>query len=79
MAEGDAQGVGALVDLNTTLQSLVKNTGLILQQLRQAPGWVAVPVTASSAGVAGQMAYDAGFLYICVSSNTWQRVAIATF
>lgn len=43
------------------------------------PQWVPVPATAASPGVAGQTAYQSGFLYICVASNTWQRVAIATF
>jgi hypothetical protein len=40
---------------------------------------VAAPGTASSAGVAGQEAYDSGFYYRCVATNTWVRVAIATF
>lgn len=43
------------------------------------PDWVAVPASASASGVAGQVAYASGFFYVCVSSNTWQRVAIATF
>jgi len=42
-------------------------------------GWVAVPATATSTGIAGQKAYEAGYLYICVATNTWERVAIATW
>jgi hypothetical protein len=38
-----------------------------------------VPATAASTGRAGQIAYGGGFLYVCVATNTWQRVAIATF
>lgn len=41
--------------------------------------WVAVPATATSAGTAGQRAYDANFLYICVATNTWRRVALAAW
>lgn len=41
--------------------------------------WVSVPASASATGIAGQMAYESGFLYICVATNTWQRVAIATW
>lgn len=37
------------------------------------------PATAASAGTAGQIAWDASFLYVCVAANTWKRVAIATF
>ena len=30
-------------------------------------------------GVAGQIRYASGYLYVCVATNTWQRVAIATW
>ncbi len=38
-----------------------------------------VPATASSTGVAGTLAYDSNYLYVCVATNTWKRVAIATW
>lgn len=38
-----------------------------------------VPATATATGVAGALAYESGFLYVCVSTNVWQRVAIATW
>lgn len=38
-----------------------------------------VPTTASDTGTAGMLAYDAGFLYVCVATDTWKRVAIATW
>lgn len=38
-----------------------------------------VPANASATGTAGEIAYASGFLYICVATNTWQRVAIATW
>ena len=38
-----------------------------------------VPASASAPGVAGQMRYASGYLYVCVAANTWQRVAIATW
>lgn len=37
------------------------------------------PATAASAGVTGTITWDAGFIYICTTTNTWKRVAIATF
>lgn len=40
---------------------------------------VDVPATTSSTGVVGQAAYESGFLYICVATDTWERVAIATW
>lgn len=38
-----------------------------------------VPSTASSTGIVGQVAWDSGFVYICTATNTWKRVAIATW
>jgi hypothetical protein len=37
------------------------------------------PSAANSTGTAGQIAYADGFLYVCVDTNEWQRVAIATW
>jgi hypothetical protein len=37
------------------------------------------PGSASSTGVAGQIAYANGFIYVCVATNTWQRAALSTF
>ena len=37
------------------------------------------PATASSAGTAGTITYDAGYVYVCVSANTWKRAALSTF
>ena len=41
--------------------------------------WVAAPASAASTGTAGQLAYDSSWLYVCVSSNTWVRTALATW
>ena len=43
------------------------------------PQLVAAPSTASSAGVPGQIAYDATHIYVCVATNTWVRAVLATF
>lgn len=40
---------------------------------------VAAPASTTSAGKAGQIAYDAGHIYVCVSTNTWVRATLATF
>lgn len=37
------------------------------------------PATAASAGTAGQVAYDSGYIYICVATNTWKRAALSTW
>lgn len=37
------------------------------------------PASASATGIAGQTAYDANYYYICTATNTWKRVAIASW
>lgn len=41
--------------------------------------WVTAPSGPTSAGNAGDMAYDDSYLYIAVDTNTWERVAIDTW
>lgn len=38
-----------------------------------------VPASAGASGSVGSIAWDSGFIYVCVASNTWKRVAIATW
>lgn len=38
-----------------------------------------VPSTAASTGTTGMMSWDSSFIYICTATNTWKRVAIATW
>lgn len=37
------------------------------------------PSTATSTGVKGTIAFDTSNIYVCTATNTWKRVAIATF
>lgn len=37
------------------------------------------PASASAAGTAGTITWDASFIYVCTAANTWKRVAIATW
>lgn len=41
------------------------------------PSWVTVPASSSAAGVAGQVAYDGDYFYVCVAANTWRRTPIS--
>lgn len=43
------------------------------------PVIVAAPTTAADSGTSGQIAFDTGYVYICVATNTWLRAAIATW
>ena len=37
------------------------------------------PATASSAGSAGDIRYDSGYVYVCIATNTWKRAALTTW
>ena len=37
------------------------------------------PASASDTGTAGQIGWDTNYIYICTATNTWKRVAIATW
>ena len=37
------------------------------------------PATASSAGSAGYIRYDSGYVYVCIATNTWKRAALTTW
>lgn len=40
---------------------------------------VSVPASAGASGSAGQISYDSDYLYICVATDTWKRVALSTW
>jgi hypothetical protein len=55
-----------------------------LTSAQQAALGVATSITAGTptgggTGTAGQILYDAGYLYVCTATNTWKRVQLNTF
>lgn len=66
--------------INSTQSQGVQYLGLIYQALKNGiVNWQPAPATAASTGTPGMVAYESGFLYVCVSANVWQRVALSTF
>jgi hypothetical protein len=67
--------------INSTQKAGVEYMGLIYQALaaQKSLNLVPVPATSTSAGTAGQVAASSTFLYLCVATNTWRRVALSTF
>lgn len=37
------------------------------------------PASATAAGIAGQIAWDANFIYVCIATDTWKRIGISTW
>ena len=44
-----------------------------------APALVAPPTSSTGNGQTGQISWDANYIYICVNTNTWKRVALTTW
>lgn len=66
------------------LATFVRNVALTNGNLTISTGDLIIttsttPASAGAAGVAGTVAWDADFIYICTATNTWKRVAIATW
>lgn len=58
---------------NTIKAGLITSIGTLVNIFTTAP------VFPTSTGTAGQMAYTTGFLYVCVATDTWRRVAISSW
>ena len=41
--------------------------------------WSSVPASATSTGVAGNISYDNDYFYVCVATNTWKKMPLATW
>lgn len=76
-------GSAAEADLGTDPGEVPTNADLGSAAYQDVPDgvpiWVAVPASAAATGVSGQLARESGFLYVCVATDTWERVAIATW
>ena len=44
-----------------------------------APALVGPPASATATGTVGQISWDANYIYVCVNTNTWKRVALTTW
>ena len=61
------------------LQSIRRNAGNTAFEAFTPAALTTVPANATATGTAGQFAYDTSYLYVCVATNTWRRVAIASW
>lgn len=54
-------------------------TGAINAPQVRITGGGGAPTLSTDTGVAGQIAWDATHIYVCVATNTWVRALLATF
>ena len=62
---------------DTTTNDLKVNDGT--DNLRLVQVLDAVPASATDTGRAGQIAFDASFIYLCTATDTWVRSAVAAW
>jgi len=70
-ARSDAFSV--LFNGNTTVAGSITSASLNIAALN------AAPASATATGTIGEIKFTADHIYVCVATNTWKRVAIATF
>ena len=70
---GNTSGTAATV--TTYAQPAITSLGT-LTSLKLA---TSTPASASATGTIGTIAWDTGYIYVCTATNTWERVAIATW
>ena len=70
----DIRFLGAAVTINNTLtDNLTVSGNLTLSGILQSP---LTTKTSTSTGIAGQVCYDANYIYVCTATNTWKRAAL---
>jgi hypothetical protein len=63
------------VGIGTTATTALLDVNSDVLRLRTAK----TPASATAAGNAGDICWDASYIYICTATNTWKRVAISTW
>lgn len=78
---GGTPGIGvAGSDANIGVNIGTKGTGSVTVNGNHAVNkTAAVPATATSTGIVGQVAYDSTWFYVCTATNTWRRAALSTW
>ena len=69
-----AAGTDLLVGTDVNASNATKNFTVV-----DLPVAGTAPASASATGVQGQIGVDASYLYVCTATDTWMRVAIATW
>ena len=67
------------IGTQTPIVALDVNGGLRVQSDSIAVQNSKTPSSASDTGQAGQICWDTNYLYVCVASNTWKRIALSSW
>tara|TARA_R110002167_G_scaffold108061_2_gene276109 strand:- start:3703 stop:4062 length:360 start_codon:yes stop_codon:yes gene_type:complete len=72
---GNATTATTAATVTTAAQPAITSLGT-LTSLKLA---TSTPASASATGTVGTISWDTGYVYVCTATNTWERVAIATW
>lgn len=72
-------GSTGTTDNGYTTRAIIDNNGLAIAANHINVSTAKTPSSASDTGTAGDIAWDTSFIYVCTATNTWKRVAIATW
>lgn len=76
----DASGTLALYGAGGNYLNLeLLDGGLYIDAGKLVKGTSSPPASAGAAGSAGQIEWDANYIYVCVANSTWKRTAISTW
>ena len=70
---------GAGEALSTFLESTIPSTGEVVATQFQLSALNTAPTSATDTGTAGEIKIDADHIYVCIATDVWERVAIATW
>lgn len=80
------QGVSALmvhgngsVGVRTSSPTISSGNGIDLNGSTIRQRTARTPASAGAAGNQGEQCWDANYLYVCIATNTWRRVAHTTW
>ena len=69
----DGTNIGATTPGTGAFSALQANADHIIITTSQ------TPASASAAGTQGEVAWDSDYIYVCIATNTWKRVALSTW
>jgi hypothetical protein len=84
---GQIQATGTTASTSTTTGALTVAGGAGIAGALHVGGQInglgavqsGTPASAAATGTAGQIRWDADYIYVCTATNTWKRVAISTW
>jgi len=70
---------GTAVQLSAFLEGALPSTGEVVATKFQLSALNTAPANATDTGTAGEIRIDADHIYVCIATDVWERVAIATW